>query len=188
MVKKTSILVASLLIGSLSVGVFSSAAYAFGPGNANPTMQEQAQQLFNQMHKRSHQQAKMQKAKRGGLGLIGIACDERAAQRLEGRLDKIGKALELSKEQQTLFDELRMAALTSQTQFLDVCTKPERGKKTGLVEKIKIRNNNMSAMVEASNSVLPQLEAFLNSLSDEQKAKLKKAKPLAYKNVPPHKY
>ncbi len=128
------------------------------------------------MHKRAHAQEQSKRGKRGGAGFLGVVCNDKAPEKLETRFDRIGKALDLSSEQEALLDDLKMASLTAQTDFLDVCVKPERGEKLGLVEKIKAKNINMTAIVEASNSTLPQLEAFINSLSDEQKAKMKKGK------------
>ncbi len=179
--KKTSFIIASAIVGTLILTAFAPAAYAFGTKSHGQNAQaqgQQIQQMFNQMHKRSHMQAQYQRGKKaGGAGLIGVVCNEKAVERLQTRFDRIGKALELTSEQETLFNELKMASLTAQTNFTDVCIKPERGKTIGLVEKIKAKNTNMSAIVMATNSILPELEAFINSLSDEQKAKLKKAKP-----------
>lgn len=183
MTKKTPLIITAAIIGSLALTSLAPAAYAFGSsGGPNAQGQnaqgpgKQMQQMFNQMHKRSHAQEQGQRGKRGGAGFIGVVCNDKAPEKLETRFDRIGKALDLSSEQEALLDDLKMASLTAQTGFLDVCVKPERDKELGLVEKIKAKNTNMGAMVEASNSTLPQLEAFINSLSDEQKAKLKKSK------------
>ena len=184
MTKKTNLLISLTLVSTLALSALSPAAYAFGQGRNNmqnpngAKPMQQMQQIFNQMHKRSHQQMQNKPFKRGGapLGLIRVACNEKAPEMLEKRLNKIAEKLELTEEQKPLFEDLRTASLAAQTDFLDVCTIPEKGEEIGFIERVKIKNSNLQAIVDASNKTLPALEAFINSLSDEQKAKLKKGK------------
>lgn len=180
MTKKSNLIITSLIVGSISLAGFAPSAYGFGLGSQGQNsdkMGQQMQQMFNQMHQRSHKQAQNKRGKRGSpAGFISVVCDENAAEKIGARFERIGKALNLNSEQEVLLANLKTASLNAQTDFLKVCVKPKSDSELNIVEKIKTKNTDMIAVATASNSVLPELEAFLNSLSDEQKAKLKKGK------------
>ncbi len=167
--KKTSLLITGAIVASLSVVAFAPSAFAFGPGG------NQGQQKFNQMHQKAHAQGQMQRGKKGG-GFMGFACSEKVAPKMEERLGKIAEKLELTSEQKTLFNEFKTASLSAQTTFADNCTKPKDARDADFIEKIKTKQSNMANAASAMNDVIPELEAFINSLTDEQKAKLKKGK------------
>lgn len=71
----------------------------------------------------------------GGDGiyrLAGIVCGPSAADRLETRLDRIAKRLELTEAQQPLFAAFRTSALTAQTSFADACAAARPGDRADL--------------------------------------------------------
>ena len=84
--------------------------------------------------------------------------------------------LELTTEQQPLFDALKTKALTTQTSFADDCqaAMPDRtaDAKPDLLEGLKARLAIEEAKLTAMNAVLPDFEAFYGSLTDAQKADL----------------
>lgn len=71
----------------------------------------------------------------GGDGiyrLAGIVCGPSAADRLDTRLERIAKRLELTEAQQPLFAAFRTSALTAQTDFADACAAARPGDRADL--------------------------------------------------------
>ena len=65
------------------------------------------------------------KAQPGGMKrfeLVDFACNAKAADRMDGRYDKLAERLTLTADQKKLFDTFRTSALTAQTEFADTCT------------------------------------------------------------------
>jgi len=54
-------------------------------------------------------------------GLLMLACSDKGAEALEIGLVRMSYRLDLSADQQKLFDALRTKALTTQTSFADTC-------------------------------------------------------------------
>lgn len=118
---------------------------------------------------------------RGG-GLLGFVCSERGAERLEIALVRMSHRLDLTAEQQPLFDELRDTALAAQMGFADTCAtlRPERpqsgaevtAETPDLGERFANRVEIARAEVAALEAVQPVLDALLDTLTDEQKASL----------------
>ncbi len=180
MVKKTSFFTAAIIIGSLSIVNFVPAAYAHGPNaqwSKEQNFAQQMQKMFNQMHKRSHMQAQKQRIRQGGAGgFLRFICSDNAAAKTENRLEKIAQKIDLNKEQEDLFNDYKSAFLTAQTQYADNCTIPEKNADLDLIDRIKIQQKNAAARISAINKILPQFEAFFDSLTDEQKSKIAKGK------------
>lgn len=109
-------------------------------------------------------------------GLLALVCSERGAERLEHQLLSLSHRLDPTPEQQPLFEDFRTAALTAQTGFADSCAERRPQDDTAvapdLVERLRQRIGIGEARTAAMNEVLPALEAFYDSLSDEQKALL----------------
>lgn len=105
-------------------------------------------------------------------GLIGFACSDNGAPRAEIAFNNLSDRLTLDADQTTLFNAFKTAALSAQTAYADACTGPVAADDTPLdpVELLTVRVTNQTANIAAIESVLPSLEAFYNSLSDEQKA------------------
>jgi hypothetical protein len=177
--KKISLLLATAIIGSLSIVALAPAAFAFGPNSAQGG--NQGQNKFNQMHQNSHMQ--MQRGGQRGdfrskTGLLKLACSSEGAKKLEVMLGKVSDKFDLSSEQQGLFDKFEKSALIAQTNFADSCPtlKADGANKSegNIITRLNDKRQNFSAIVIALDEVLPELEAFYDSLSDEQKAAMKK--------------
>jgi hypothetical protein len=124
----------------------------------------------------------------GGHGLAGILafnCSPRSAEALELGLVRLSYRLDLTDEQKPLFDALRSSALTAQTSLADECAAQRPAADTAAssqatpstatpdpVGAIRNRLAIDSARIAAVESVLPDFEALVNSLSDEQTAGL----------------
>lgn len=112
----------------------------------------------------------------GGFGLVGLVCSADGAEELDVAFTRLSHRLELTADQQKLFDTLRTTALTAQTSFADTCTAslPDKSATTApdLIDRLKARVAIDTARLEAINKVLPDLEAFYDSLTDAQKASL----------------
>lgn len=110
-------------------------------------------------------------------GTLALVCSEQGAEGLEHMFVAISHRVELTAEQAPLFDALKTAALTAQTSFADTCATllPETSDTAevpDLVERLQTRIKVDEAHVAALSKVLPSLEAFYGSLTDEQKANL----------------
>ena len=163
MTKKTPLIIAAAIVGSLSLAAFAPAAYAQGPGNAGPRADG------------AHTHAQQMKRGPGGpAGFLRLMCTEKGAERMENVLGKVSEKLELSSAQQSLFAEFEKTSLTAQTEFADSCVKPPRGKDGDVVDRLKAHQSNLTATVSAMDEIIPEFEAFFDSLTDEQKAKLGK--------------
>ncbi len=110
---------------------------------------------------------------RGGLLMLGCAPD--AAERLDVTFVRIQHRLDLTVDQQKLFDAFRTKALTSQTSFANACKTAMpavNDAKPDLLAQIKSGMTIDQARLTAMTAVLPDFEAFYASLTDAQKAKL----------------
>ena len=111
--------------------------------------------------------------------LLSLVCADEAAERTEIGFVRLAYRLELTPEQQTLFDDLKTATLTAQTKFADACAKPAEPNSAEAppavpnpVERLTAQIGNDSLRLELMQGLLPKLEAFYGSLTDEQKAAL----------------
>ena len=107
-------------------------------------------------------------------GLVHFMCSDNGAPRVEIALNNLSDRLTLDDDQTALFDAFKTSALTAQTAYADACETPVATARTQLspVELMQLRATNDSANIAAIESVLPSLEAFYNSLTDDQKASL----------------
>ncbi len=126
------------------------------------------------------QQNRLDFRSNGGSGrfeLVDLRCGTRAADRMDQRLDRIIDRLELTAEQEALYESFRTSALTAQTAFADTCAtlRPATAEQTAdipvdPIAAIEMRLKIDEARVASLAAVLPDLRAFYDSLSDEQKA------------------
>ena len=118
----------------------------------------------------------------GAFQFAEFSCAPRAADRMDNRLDRMAKRLELTSDQQKLFDDFRTSALTAQTDFADQCAdiRPARSADTSagkaerpdLIQRLEQRLKMDEARLAAMTELLPQFKAFYESLTDAQKADL----------------
>lgn len=134
--------------------------------------------------------ARMADAGRGGMhimmmhdqdgagrgSILDLACSDKGSEALEIALVRLAHSVDLTAEQQTLFDAFRTKALTTQTSFADACKAAipasTADAKPDLLTGLKSRLAVDTARLTALNDVLPSFEAFYNSLTDAQKTEL----------------
>lgn len=114
---------------------------------------------------------------RGGFPLLALTCAPEAAERYETVLNAVGDRLELTEDQTVAFEDLRTTALAAQTGFSDTCAafatvEDDDAAEPDLIDRLTQRQVMLSAQVEAMDNVLPALETFYDSLTDEQKDSL----------------
>ena len=112
----------------------------------------------------------------GPAGLLMLACSDKGAEALEIALVRMSHRLDLTADQQALFDAFRTKALTTETSFADTCktSRPDRTAdvKPDALARLKAGLAVDQARLTAMTDVLPDFEALFNSLSDKQKANL----------------
>lgn len=167
---------AAMIVAMLGLGAMAPAALAQDQGpQAGPSGAAHQEQGF-----RAHNQdGPRLGGKRGGMrgGLLQFVCAERGAERLEHMFVAISYRIDLTAEQAPLFEALKTAALAAQTGFADDCAAVRPAARAtaampNLVERLHTRVKLGEARIAALSGVLPSLEAFYSSLSDEQQAKL----------------
>ena len=127
---------------------------------------------------RQHRMHDMREAGPGGrMMLVDFRCGTQAADRLDNRFDRMAERLDLTADQQKLYDAFVASALTAQTGFADTCStltpdKTASADRPDLVERMETRLKVDEARLAALNTVLPDFKAFYASLSDEQKQDL----------------
>jgi len=119
--------------------------------------------------------------RRDGAGAFQFAefsCAPHAADRLETRLDRMAKRLDLSTDQEKLFEDFRTSALTAQTNFADQCDNirpgrsADRSERPDLIQRLEQRLKFDEARLTAMSELLPQFKTFYASLNDLQKRAL----------------
>jgi Spy/CpxP family protein refolding chaperone len=173
MKRSTSILLAGLMATTLGAAVPAVAQDA----PAEPRPGDQRLELMLRHHggglMRHHRGAG-----RGHGGALMLACSERGADRLEHMLLSLSQRLDPAPEQQPLFEAFSAAARAAQSSFADSCARlrPQGGSAApDLVERLETGIAIGEARLAAMHEVLPALEAFYGSLTDEQKAQLEPA-------------
>lgn len=136
---------------------------------------EQRQDMRQDARQRHLDQANDQNRQMRGPqnGLLQLVCSPNGATRIEKMLTRVSNRLKLTGDQTKLFDDFKTAALTAQTGFADSCAKlakADGAAKPNFIDRLKQRQTNAAAMVTAMNDVMPPLETFFNSLTDQQKA------------------
>jgi hypothetical protein len=155
--------VAALVVASIGLAALTPSAFAAGPQNGP---QRDGGRELHQRHE----------ANGGGQrgGILNLVCAPNGAERLEKALVSLSYKVTLTDAQKPLYDALKTSALTAQTTFADTCAAamPAPATRPNMVERLQTRLKIDEARTAALTGVLPSLEAFFNSLSDEQKAAL----------------
>jgi hypothetical protein len=165
MKKKFSLLAATALAGTMALTSLVPAAYAQSHGS--PRLVADKGEQHEQMGRRGGSRS-------GPGGFLNLMCSDEGAPRLERILDKVGRRVELTDEQKALFDDFKTSALAAQTSYADTCVTPAREDQPDMIDMLKLRQTNMSARMTAMEEVLPSLETFYDSLTDEQKQQLRR--------------
>ncbi len=111
----------------------------------------------------------------GAFRFAEFSCGDRAADRLERRLNRVANKLDLSKDQNKLFEDFRTSALTAQTTFADQCdtirpgATASKNQRPDLIQRLEQRLKFDEARLTAMSDLLPQFKSFYESLSDQQK-------------------
>jgi hypothetical protein len=160
---KHSVALAALVATSMSVITL--------PALAQDTTAPAVQKADRQIHRMVNREAGP-----GRGEVLNLICSDRGAEALEIAFVRWSHALDLTAEQQPLFDALKTKALTTQTSFADDCqaAMPDRtaDAKPDLLDGLKARLAIEEAKLTAMNEILPDFEKFYSSLTDEQKADL----------------
>lgn len=160
MKKVTSLVLATALAGTLALTAMAPAAYA---DNDRKGRGEQSERTGNN--------------NQSGPGhFVRLMCTDEGAERLETAMGRVAEQIDLTTEQQTLLDTLKTTALSAQTSFADNCTTNVRGEDTDMIDNIKARQANAALRLAAMDEIVPALEGFYDSLTDEQKAELQPKK------------
>lgn len=171
----TSAAIVALVAGT--VGFAPAAIAQQAPGAGQQVTPGQHQMMVRGTH--GNHRFQMHNARGpGGGALLNLVCSDEAAERAEIGFVRLSYRLELTPEQQGLFDDLKAAALTAQTEFADQCTAPVAATPDAQatlpdpVERLTAQIANDTLRVELMQDLLPSLEALYASLTDEQKASL----------------
>jgi hypothetical protein len=182
----TSTAIVAIVAGT--IGFVALTPVAFAQQGPEPGGQQPGQQFghhmqnpgqFGQFGNQRIERMRNARGPEGRGGLLQLVCSDEGAERAEIGFVRLGYRLELTPEQQTLFDDLKTATLTAQTQFADQCAKPAEPTSAEAqptvpnpVERLTAQIGNDSLRLELMQGLLPKLEAFYGSLTDEQKASL----------------
>jgi len=107
--------------------------------------------------------------------VVSLVCSDRGAEALEIAFVRLSHRLELTDEQDQLFDALRTSALTAQTRFADTCAAalPDATADAAapdVMARLKASLDIERARLDAMTGLLPDLEAFYASLTSAQQA------------------
>ena len=124
-----------------------------------------------------HHNVRVNPDRGNGRGLMDLLASPRGAEALEVAIVRLSYRVNPTDAQKPLLDDLKSTALTAQKTFADAAkaardAAARQGQRPDMMAMLKARVAIDTARLEAMNAVLPKLEAFMNSLSDEQKASL----------------
>ena len=114
-------------------------------------------------------------------GPVHFVCAENGAERIENGLSRMATRLDLTEEQSAAFEDFKSASLSAQEDFAQACDefKPaqrgqaQNGDEVDLIDRMNNRQSMMAAQLSAMQSVMPDLEKFFDSLTDEQKHQMR---------------
>ena len=169
---KTPFAIAALVVATVTVSALPAFAQDAG-ANPPPAPAAPAAQHDNG-HGPGKGMGPMGRGMRGGqFPMLALACSDKGLAALDKMFDRADKRLDLSTDQQKLFEAFKAKALTAETDFSDACqaARPDRSaeKRPDLLTRMKAGLAVDQARLTAMNSVLPEFEAFYNSLTDAQK-------------------
>ncbi len=170
---------AAVIVAALGLGALAPAAMAHDWGRQQAGDGPRHEMMFRggQDGPRFSGQHRMGEGMAMRGGLLQLGCAANGAERLEHMFVSLAYTLEPTAEQAPLFDALKTAALTAQTGLADACAAARPAATADaaaptIVERMQTRLKIDEARTAALTGVLPELEAFYNSLTDAQKARL----------------
>lgn len=142
--------------------------------NVPATTEQQAREPGHGANFRQHNQGPRQ----GGFG--GFLGFERGVEGVEIALVRLSHAIEMTAEQQALFETLKTDAIAAATTFSDAVTDlrpaaPAEGttaERPDMSERLETRIAIETAHLTALEAIQPAATAFFDSLTDAQKAEL----------------
>jgi hypothetical protein len=166
---KTPFAVAALVVATITISAVPALAQDAG---ATPPSAPTAQQ--DNGHGPGKGTGPTGRGMRGGqFPMLALACSDKGPAVLDKMFDRTDKRLDLGADQQKLFEAFKAKALTAETGFSDACqaARPDRSaeKRPDLLTRMKAGLSIDQARLTAMTSVLPEFEAFYNSLTDAQK-------------------
>ncbi|MCB0639202.1 MAG: Spy/CpxP family protein refolding chaperone [Lewinella sp.] len=108
-----------------------------------------------------------------------LSCSEQGSQRIGMMLTQLEQRLDLTEDQQALFDTFYTSATDAQASYLETCqtvtdlTAADNASETTVpnpAELLKLRAENLKAEASALDSVVPSATAFFDSLTADQLA------------------
>ncbi len=109
----------------------------------------------------------------GWRGMAGM-CDPRAAGLAEWRTQRIASLVKPTDAQKKALDDLRAASAKAAETIAAACP---RDFPTNPSQRMELMEKRLEAMLTAIKTVRPAFDAFYNSLTDEQKARVNAAGP-----------
>lgn len=176
MLTKTALAVA--LAGTMGVAAVpaSFAQDTTKPAAPQAQVKQPGQDMQRVQHWRAHH-GRVNPDRGGGPGLLDLITSPRGSEGLDVAFVRLSHRITLTDAQKPLFDDFKTTAMTAQKTYADAveaavkAAAPE-GQHVDLVTGVKTRLAVDEARLQALNSVMPKLEAFVNSLTDTQKAAL----------------
>ena len=160
---------ATLVIGVISATSFVTIASAHGQNNGqNYRFGPNAER-----NQAPHNGQQFRGSRNNGFAAFRLVCSDRGKVRIENSLSRIARRINLSAEQASALNNFKTAALSAQAGFNEVCKDFRPAKGADLIARMKSRQSAMAAQLVGMQSVMPSLELFFDSLSDQQKARLR---------------
>ncbi len=148
MKKLTTTLIATAVVGAVSLGAIAP-ALAGGP------------------------QGGQKMGARGSFPAPGLMCSQNSADRFEMILGRVADRVELTTEQTEAYQAFKSSALGALTSVATVCAENSPDGTGDLMDRLATMQALMAARLDVFEQVLPSLETFYDSLSDEQKAQIR---------------
>ncbi|NOZ32446.1 MAG: hypothetical protein GXP01_05100 [Alphaproteobacteria bacterium] len=170
MAKLTSLALAGATAGALGLAALVPIATAQSAGSQNTPVAgpETGAQFLNATGPGRDGRARMGR-KGVSINFLVPKCSARSLERVEKIFDRVGDALDLNTDQEVLYDDLVSVALESHSGFAEICTAIRDQRPGDFIERLQKRQTIAEARVEATGQILPVLDTFYSSLSDDQK-------------------
>ena len=179
---KSTIVIAALIASALGASSIlpasaqdSSAPPAVAPAQPTPPAAATPDKTPKPMHRFARRGGGMGGMNRGDR-LVALACSNKGAEVLQRVLDRTASRLDLTTDQQKLYDTFHDKALITATSFSTACQAARPDRTHGRPDLIARFQSNLAidqARITALNAVLPDFQALFDSLSDQQKAHLR---------------